>query len=107
MPDLLKQFFDLGWCRLPYDAQLHQWINHALPYARQTLIDSDNAQWHRCGGTWFAGVNVLPNSATGQIDSGPKLENQTTTLITQNICKRDFGWDKGQISVCFPTTIGR
>ena len=71
-----SQFFEKGWCRFQFDETLMQWINHALPCARETVAAEENAQWLRCGGTWFAGVNLLPNAADGSVCGSEDCRNQ-------------------------------
>lgn len=95
-------FFRKGWCRVDYDPILMSWVNEALPVARKMIHHPDNAKWLRCGGTWFAGVNVLPNDQTGAIaDSGPLL-GKAVDFIRSQLNIRHFTWDRGQISVCYP-----
>lgn len=61
-----------------------------------------NAEWLRCGGTWFAGVNVLSNNHQGVVnDSGP-LQGKAVNFIREQLGISEFDWDKGQVSVCYP-----
>ena len=54
-----------GWQRIGPDDRIAAWAAAALPVARQVLAESAD-DW-RCGGTWFVGVDALPNGPTGQI----------------------------------------
>jgi hypothetical protein len=54
-----------GWQKLGPDPDLAAWAAAALPMARRVIAQSDEA-W-RCGGTWFVGVDALPNDARGGI----------------------------------------
>lgn len=54
-----------GWQRIGPDAGLAIWAAAALPVATAALAASNEA-W-RCGGTWFVGVDALPNAADGAI----------------------------------------
>jgi hypothetical protein len=56
---------DRGWITLGPDPAIAAWATAALPVARRVLEQSDEA-W-RCGGTWFVGVDALPNAADGTI----------------------------------------
>ena len=51
---------ETGWCQFT-DPQLMSWVKQVLPAARATVTAPENSRWHRCEGTWFTGVNVLPN----------------------------------------------
>jgi len=95
-------FFEKGWCRFKYDANIAAWVSEVLPVARRSVVAKENAQWLRCGDTWFAGVNVLPNRADGSVKDGPILQGDVIDFIHQEIAPRGFEWDSGQISVCYP-----
>lgn len=98
----LSEYYDKGWRRFDYDDHLAEWVQHALPFARAAVSAHANAQWLRCGGTWFNGVNVLPNNPAGEVgDSGPLL-GSTIEFIREELGLADFAWDNAQISVCYP-----
>ena len=61
-----------------------------------------NTQWLRCGGTWFAGVNVLPNNDQGRVNAGQRLGGIAVDFVREQLGIREFNWDKGQVSVCYP-----
>jgi len=54
-----------GWARLGPLPGLRAWAKAALPAARRHIAAGTEA-W-RCGGTWLAGVDALPNGAGGGI----------------------------------------
>ena len=95
-------FFEKGWCRFQFDETLIQWIAHALPCARETIAAEENAQWLRCGGTWFAGVNLLPNAADGSVCGSDALQGKASDFIRQALGLDNFDWDRAQLSVCYP-----
>ena len=97
-----KTFFEKGWLKFDHDPALARWAKHALPAARQTVSNPANAEWHRCGGTWFVGVNVLANGPDGALASGPPLAGQVIDTITSVVSPEPFTWDRGQVSVCYP-----
>ena len=102
MSEASKTFFDKGWITLPFDPLLAQWVQATLPAATATLSDPDHAQWYRYQNTWFAGVNVLPNDATGKVPDGLALQCQAVEFIHQHVCQRDYDFDSAQVSVCYP-----
>ena len=55
---------DLGWRRVA-SAAIAQWAAVAAPIAARTVVASQEA-W-RAGGTWFVGLDALPNRPDGQI----------------------------------------
>lgn len=98
-------FFTLGWQRFPFDPEIADWVRRAKPVAEAVLADPDQrAQWLRCGGTWFAGVNVLPNDADGAMlaDGVPALSGSVIDFINDQLGLAEFGWDLAQVSICFP-----
>jgi hypothetical protein len=97
-----KQFFDRGWCRFKADDDIRRWVDACLPLARSTLIDDKHARWLRCGGTWFAGVNVLPNKPDSSLPGGPMLGGEVIEFIDRVLQQHDFDWDMAQLSVCYP-----
>ena len=95
-------FFKKGWCRFPYDPALAKWVEHALPAARNAINDPEHAEWLRCGGTWFAGVNALPNDPAGAVDNGLTLAGNAIDFIRESLGLKNFDWDCAQVSVCYP-----
>lgn len=60
---------DRGWRRIGPDTRIARWAAAALPVAQAALATHPDA-W-RAGGTWQAGVDALPNDATGTIADSP------------------------------------
>ena len=104
--NLAAEFNAKGWCRFTYDRRLADWIASALPHARATLTDPAFETWHRYGGTWFAGVNALPNDGTGAVPGGPPVSGMAVDFIRGELGLRQMGaalpWDRAQVSVCYP-----
>lgn len=97
-----KNFFDRGWCRFDFDPQLHSWVEAALESARATLSDPRQAKWLRYQGTWFAGVNALPNDAHGAVGASGALRGKALDFIADELGLSDFAWDAAQVSICYP-----
>ncbi len=97
-----NQFFHKGWCRFAYDQHIADWVNAALSAAHKAIASPDNAKWLRCGGTWFAGVNVLPNNADGVVENGPTLQGDVIDFIQEIIMPETIKWDAAQISTVYP-----
>jgi len=98
-------FFELGWQRFAFDAGVADWVTRALPAAEATWNDPEQRQnWLRCGGTWFAGVNALPNDKTGALPDAdvPALAGPAIDFVQDRLGLAGFAWDKGQVSICFP-----
>jgi hypothetical protein len=95
-------FLGKGWCQFRYDPALAEWVRQSISTARNVVRRTENAHWLRCGGTWFAGVNALPNNAQGSVADGPPLAGRAVDFIREMPCLRDLSWDRAQISVCYP-----
>ncbi len=100
-----RQFFERGWCRFGYDPALAEWAESARPVAEATLDEPAlRARWLRCGGTWFAGVNALPNDVEGAVPAQgvPPLAGRAVDFVADDLGLREIAWDRAQVSICFP-----
>jgi hypothetical protein len=59
----------LGWKVIGPDLEILAWAVAALPMARMAIAGSKEA-W-RSGGTWFVGLDALPNETSGDIGGTP------------------------------------
>lgn len=100
--DRIGQYHAHGWCRFPYDPALAAWVEKTLPAARAAVAAPENREWLRYGGTWFAGVNVLPNDETGAVAGGPPLTGAVVDFIRDRLGFGDVGLEPAQVSVCYP-----
>ncbi len=98
----VDHFFDKGWQRFAFDPALAGWVDHVLPAARATVTDPAFAEWHRCQGTWFVGVNALPNDEVGRVGSGPCLSGVALDFLHRALNMVDIKLDRAQVSVCYP-----
>ena len=102
-----KAFHEKGWCRFAADPAVAAWVRHALPAARRAAAAPENAQWVRCGDTWFVGVNTLPNDSEGSIDKGPVLAGASVEFVRSLPGLSRISWDRAQVSICYPGYPGR
>jgi hypothetical protein len=99
---MIEQFLNKGWCLFDHDQAVIDWVDAIFPIAREAVQSPDNSRWLRCGGTWFAGVNVLPNDVNAVVSDGEPLRGQAIDFIQKDLGLKSFDWDKGQVSVCYP-----
>ncbi len=94
-----ERFLTQGWLRFPFDQAVAAWAAHALPHALTRVADPAFAHWLRCGGTWFVGVDALPNDSEGRVAGSPVLSGAVVEAL------RDFGLERplhpAQVSVCY------
>ena len=64
---------DKGWAHWPSEDAVQDWVRAAAPIAAQQARDpAQRAEWLQCQGTWFVGVDALPNGPDGAVgNSGP------------------------------------
>lgn len=58
---------DRGWQRIGPHTAIKDWAKAALPLA-QRVVAASPEPW-RCGGTWFVGVDALPNGPDGAVSN--------------------------------------
>ncbi|MGF1445750.1 MAG: hypothetical protein ACFBRM_06060 [Pikeienuella sp.] len=98
-------FFGRGWVVFDADPDIAAWVAAAGPLAEEIWTDPQaQSDWLRCGGTWFAGVNVFPNDAAGGVPARdvPPLKGAPLRFVAEGLGLSGFAWDTAQISVCFP-----
>ena len=98
---MADEFFERGWASFGVDPDVLAWLDAAEPAARRSVTDPAFAQWHRCGGTWFAGVNALANDEAGAVAGGPPLGGAAVRFAGR-LAGGPFAWDRAQVSVCWP-----
>src|SRR6188472_3612040 len=90
-----------GFLRFPPDGASLAWARHAEPVAAAVARDPAQAHWLRCGGTWFVGVDALPNDETGRMADGPPLAGAAVAFL-----REELGFalplHRAQVSVCYP-----
>ena len=68
----MREYLEKGWIKFAHDAALAAWGEAARQPAWDAVAAPENAHWHQCEGTWFVGVDALPNDVSGAVgQSGP------------------------------------
>ena len=99
---LMSDFTARGFLRFPADAEALAWARHAHPFAVAAAREPEgHAQWLRCGGTWFVGVDALPNDPQGLVAGGPPLAGAAMRFVTEDLGFR-LPLHRAQVSVCYP-----
>lgn len=93
-------FFARGWIRFPADPSIAAWAAAARP-ATEALMAAPDAEY-RCDGTWFPGVNILPNAGDGRLENGPALAGAPLDFVSEALALDGFVWDRAQVSACLP-----
>lgn len=71
---MVEALIENGWVRFPIDTSVLDWVRAVTPLAIQRINDpEEQRQWLQCEGTWFVGVDTLPNDADGAIPGADPL----------------------------------
>ncbi|MEL6125402.1 MAG: hypothetical protein AAFR57_03260 [Pseudomonadota bacterium] len=99
MRDIAEQ---VGWEVFPAEEAVRHWVQRTEAWVSDYFgPDPDRGEW-RHGGTWFPGVNILPNDGAGALTGGPPLEGAAALAALQHEPDCSAPWDRGQISICRP-----
>jgi len=86
-----------GWALVPWSAGTAAWAAAAARSARRVMDDpAMRTRWLRHGGTWFAGVDALPNAPDGSI-GGVALDGPWREVVDW-----PASWHRAQVSAVLP-----
>jgi hypothetical protein len=92
-------FGDTGYIKFNYDEQIVKWAECAKEKGSKILANPDQLrEWLQCEGTWFVGVDVLPNDTGGGFYK-VKLPNVFSNFMDKINVKP---YHKAQLSVIYP-----
>lgn len=94
-------FLQRGFQTFEVDPALTRWVAAARPVAAAVARDPAHFHWLRCGGTWFVGVDALPNDGEGRIEGGPALSGSAIDFIRTEL-GLVLPLHHAQLSVCYP-----
>ncbi|MEM8496921.1 MAG: hypothetical protein AAF542_02795 [Pseudomonadota bacterium] len=109
-------FTESSWVIFKHDAELAAWRQHALPSAVESATVAANQQWFRHQGTWFVGVNALPNDSYGKVAGSEALSGAAVNCLqryvhsafgTLDTTSYSIAWDRAQVSICYPGYPGK
>lgn len=92
---------DKGWAQFPLENSVLDWANEARRVALDRIEDPDEqARWLQCQGTWFVGVDTLPNDAQGALGQAGPLPG--AALKAARGLYGALPLHRGQVSVTYP-----
>ncbi len=86
-------FASEGYAVFPFEPEVAAWAA-AAHHVGQDVLQGDGERRH--GGTWFVGIDALPNAADGSVD-GVSLAGAWRAHVTV-----PTHWHQAQLSVVFP-----
>lgn len=98
---MVAALIEKGWQRFPFEARVETWAQTARHAALKRIADPvEQAKWLQCDGTWFVGVETLPNAADGSVTGSGPLRG-----TAYDSARKLFGplpLHRGQVSVTYP-----
>jgi len=97
----VKDFAQTGWAIFAPEPGLRAWAQDARRAALERIADpAEQARSLTCEGTWFVGVDCLPNDARGVVGQGGPL--QGTALRRAEALYSRLPLHRAQVSVIYP-----
>ena len=98
---MVEALFDKGWALFPEDLSLRDWAQEARFVALKRIQEPEQqAKWLQCEGTWFVGVDTLPNDKAGTVGQAGPLPGPA--IATARTLYGDLPLHPGQVSVIYP-----
>ena len=98
---MVEALLEKGWARFPPEPTLRDWAEVARAAALARIAEPvERAQWLQCEGTWFVGVDTLPNDAQGRVNGSAPLSGAVLAAATALYGKLPL--HPGQVSVLYP-----
>jgi hypothetical protein len=93
--------FEKGWAVFPAEPAVLEWAGAARDVALKCVAKPDERQkWLQCQGTWFVGVDTLPNGADGAVEGAGPLGGAAYEMARQ--IYGELPLHRGQVSVIYP-----
>lgn len=90
-----------GWALFAPEPQVRDWTVAARAAALSAIADPvQRAEWLQCEGTWFVGVDTLPNDTQGRVGGSAPLSG--AALDVARTLYGALPLHPGQVSVTYP-----
>lgn len=98
---MVGDFLQKGWVRFPAEPTVQHWVDTARSVALARVGDpEEQRQWLQCEGTWFVGVDTLPNTPDGAIAGSGPLPGAAYEFARDTYGR--LALHRGQVSVIYP-----
>ncbi len=98
---MVAELLDKGWALFPAEDSLRHWAQEARRVALERINEPEQqAKWLQCEGTWFVGVDTLPNDEQGAVGQAGPLPG--TAFAAARALYGDLPLHPGQVSVTYP-----
>ncbi len=98
---MVTDLLERGWAWFPEEVTVADWAEAALDVAQERVQDpEEQRQWLQCDGTWFVGVDTLPNDTRGDVGASGPLAGEAFRAASDLYGVRPL--HSGQVSVIYP-----
>jgi hypothetical protein len=98
---MVAELLEKGWALFPAERAVRDWTTEARAAALVRMADpAERAQWLQCEGTWFVGVDTLPNDAQGRVGASAPLGG--SALAAAQALYGTLPLHPAQVSVTYP-----
>ena len=97
---LTRDFHARGWLHFPSEPSVLDWARHARRAGEAALTDPAFAPFHVCQGTWFVGLEALPNDPEGRVGGSAPLTGAAMGFVEGLYGQLPL--HKGQLSTVWP-----
>lgn len=95
------EFLADGFARFPATEAMGDWVTHAERATDEALNAAEHQAQYQCEGTWFVGLDVLPNDAVGRVLGSEPLSGDALAFA-ETFVGGPLPLHQGQVSVTFP-----
>lgn len=97
----MTALLDRGWEPFSFEPEVAGWAAAAYESALRRVSDPlEQEKWLRCDGTWFVGVDTLPNGPDGSVNNSGPLTGAAYACATR--LYGVYPLHRAQVSVVYP-----
>ncbi|MDD9726037.1 hypothetical protein PVV74_11275 [Roseovarius sp. SK2] len=96
----MTDFLEKGWARFGFDPSVAAWAEAAFSIAKERVKAPEEQRWLYCDGTWFVGVDTLPNAPDGTVGEAGPLTGDAWEAVSELYGRLPL--HRGQVSVMYP-----
>ncbi len=98
---MVASMSERGWAKFPSEPAVLDWARAARRAALEQIADpEERRQWLQCEGTWFVGVDTLPNRPDGAVAGSAPLAG--AAYRAASACYGELPLHRAQVSVIYP-----
>ncbi|QIE44968.1 hypothetical protein G5B38_05190 [Pseudohalocynthiibacter aestuariivivens] len=98
---MVAEFLRRGWAHFAYSPDVAEWAAAARAAALpEVAAPAAQSEWLQCGGTWFVGVDTLPNMSDGSVGVSGRLTGAAYDQATDIYGVLPL--HRGQVSITYP-----